>query len=190
MARALRVEVADLFPGGDDELVELADDAVVSALWIQEMFTGKFHRDRPAEQLPYEELPFDTILAEVGKRAQELKERDAPFVKAIQEWDKQHDATLMAGDLFASYERPTDAERHAARRLGVEVGYVKLASRARWHNLDFEAERDRRVGDIAALEPRSRQARRGLVTREMLAELRVLFDEIKVDPGRDGDVER
>ena len=190
MARALRVEVADLFPGGDDELVELGDDAVVSALWIQEMFTGEFYRDRPAEQLPYEELPFDTILAEVSKRAQELKERDAPFVEAIQEWDKQHDATLMTADLFASHERPTDTERHAARRLGVEVRYVKLASRARWHNLDFDDERDRRVGDVEALEPRSRQARRGLVTRELISELRAVFEELGAGQGSDGAGER
>jgi transcriptional regulator with XRE-family HTH domain len=190
MARALHVGVADLFPGGNDELVQLEDSAEVSAVWIREMLTAGIDPNCPVEQMPHERLPVDAILAEVSKRTQELNERDAPFVEAIQEWDNQHDATLTAADLFASHERPTDAERHAARRLGVEARYMKLASRARWHNLDFEDERDRRVGDIETLEPRSRQARRGLVTRELISELRAVFDEIKVSKSGDGEGER
>jgi len=91
---------------------------------------------------------------------------------------------------MASHKRPSDAERHAAQRLGVEVTHVKLASRALWDHRDFDEERDRRVGNVDELKPRSRQARRGLVTREMLGQLRVLFDEIKVGHGGDGDGER
>jgi transcriptional regulator with XRE-family HTH domain len=65
---------------------------------------------------------------------------------------------------------PSEAERHAARRLGVPVDSVQCAAFARWgHGLDRE--RDARLGDIEEMNPRSRQARRGLVTRELLAEL-------------------
>jgi len=68
---------------------------------------------------------------------------------------------------------------------------VKLASRALWDHRDFDEERDRRVGNVDELEPRSRQARRGLVTRDMLAELRVLlFNEIRAGQGQDGNGER
>jgi hypothetical protein len=46
------------------------------------------------------------------------------------------------------------------------------------------------IGDVDELEPRSRQARRGLVTREMLAELRTLFEEIKIGKEGNGAGER
>jgi hypothetical protein len=106
-------------------------------------------------------------------------------MEAINEWAGRHNVTLMAGDLFASHERPSDAERYAAQRLGVETSPLKLASRALWDHRNFDEERDRRVGDVDELEPRSRQARRGLVTREMLAELRAFFGEIKVGQDQD-----
>ena len=67
---------------------------------------------------------------------------------------------------------------------------MKLTSRALWKHLDFEQERDRRLGDIDQLPPRSRQARRGLVTREMIAELRAAFEDMGVSKGETGDGER
>jgi transcriptional regulator with XRE-family HTH domain len=186
MARALDVTIDQLVPGGDDERVELGEGAEVSPRWIREMLTGEFFRnlDRPAEEVPYEHLPVDDIMAEVRERVRAEEEREEPFVRAIADWDERHGDKLMGGDLLAMHERPSDAERHAAQRLGVEPPELKLASRALWDRRDFDDERDRRVGDVDQLEPRSRQARRGLVTREMLAELRVLFDEIKVRHGR------
>jgi hypothetical protein len=191
MARAFGITVDKLIPGGDDERVELGDDAKVSPRWIREMLRGEFFRgDRPLKELPYERFPLDDIMAEVRRRAQAEEERIAPLEAQILEWDAQHDDKLMAEDLLASHKRPSDAERHAAQRLGVEVTHVKLASRALWDHRDFDEERDRRVGNVDELEPRSRQARRGLVTREMLAEFRVLFNEIKVGRGWDGDGER
>jgi hypothetical protein len=111
-------------------------------------------------------------------------------VEAISEWAKQHDVQLTGADLMASHERPSDSERHAAQRLGVEISPLKLASRTLWDHRNFDAERDRRIGNVDELPPRSRQARRGLVTREMLADLRGLFDELKVSQDGDGDGER
>jgi transcriptional regulator with XRE-family HTH domain len=191
MARALGVTLAELIPGADDERVELGDDAEVSPRWIREMLAGRPYGERPLEALPpYERFPVDDIMAEVRRRAQAEEERIGPLEALIMEWDEQHDDILMAADLFASHKRPSDAERHAAQRLGVEVAHIRLASRARWEHRDFDDERDRRVGNVDELQPRSRQARRGLVTREMLTELRALFDEIKVGQERDGDGER
>ena len=76
------------------------------------------------------------------------------------------------------FETASDTEQHAARRLGVEIAQVKLSARVLWDHRDFDDERDSRIGDVDELEPRSRQARRGLVTREMLAELRAFLEEI------------
>jgi transcriptional regulator with XRE-family HTH domain len=189
MARALGTTLDTLIPGGNDERVELGDDAVVSPPWIRGMLSHGF-LDQPARKMPYERFPIDHIMAEVHRLAEAEEERDAPLMEAINEWAEQRDVTLMAGDLFASHKRPSDAERHAAQRLGVETSPLKLASRALWDHRNFDEERDRRVGNLDELEPRSRQARRGLVTREMLAELRVLFEEIKADQPKDGDGER
>jgi transcriptional regulator with XRE-family HTH domain len=194
MARALEVTVDQLIPGGDDERVNLTDDATVSPRWIREMLRGEFFRgDRLAKELPYERFPLDDVIAEVMRRAQTEEDRDAPLVEAIGEWDEQHDDKLMGEDLLASHKRPSDAERHAAQRLGVEVAPLKLASRALWDHRNFDEERDRRVGNVDELEPRSRQARRGLVTRQMLAELRTFFEEIRqiiAEQDRDGTNER
>jgi transcriptional regulator with XRE-family HTH domain len=66
---------------------------------------------------------------------------------------------------------PSDTDRHAARRLGLTAAEVARAARALWGR-DFAAERDARLGGVSGLPPRSLQARRGLVSREMLAELR------------------
>lgn len=189
MARALGVTLDKLLPGGDDERVELGDDAVASPRWIREMLSDGFF-DQRVEEMPYERFPLHRIWAEIHRLAEAEEERDAPLIGAISEWAEGHNVTLMGEDLLASHERPSDAERHAAQRLGVEISPLKLASRALWDHRNFDEERDRRVGNVDELEPRSRQARRGLVTREMLSELRALFDEIKADQSGDGNGER
>ena len=199
MARALDVTLDKLIPGGDEERVELGEDAVVSPQWIREMITGVFYRgDRPVGELPYEKFPLDDVMAEMRRRSRAAEERDAPFVEAVLELAEQHDIKIMARDLFAIYKRASDAERHAADRLGVPVPHLKLcarflAARGSWDYPDFDSERDRRVGNIDELEPRSRQARRGLVTREMLAELRAFLREIEqimAEQERGGTIER
>jgi hypothetical protein len=187
MARALGVTLDRLIPGGDDERVELGDDAEVSPRWIREMLSGGFY-ERLAVEMPYEHFPVHDIMAEVARRAE--AERKRAHEEQILDWAEHHGITLMAGDLFASHKRPSDSERHAAQRLGVEPSDVQLTSRALWKHLDFDEERDRRVGDIDQLPPRSRQARRGLVTRQMIAQLRVAFEEMGVGEGEAGDGER
>jgi transcriptional regulator with XRE-family HTH domain len=183
MARSLGVTVDKLLPGGDDERVELGDDAEVSPAWIRAMLASDIWH-RPREEWLYERFPIDDIIAEVNRRAD--AERERAHEEQIVEWAEQQGKTLMAADLFASHKRPSDAERHAARRLGVEPSDVKLTSRALWGHRDFDEERDRRAGDVDQLASRSRQARRGLVTRIMLAELQAVFEEIGIGQRQSG----
>lgn len=185
MARALDVALDKLIPGGDDERVQLGDDAVVSPRWIREMITGDFYKGfRPAKEVPYERFPLDDVMTEMRRRSRAAEERDAPFVEAVLELAEQDDIKIMARDLFAIYKRASGAERHAGQRLGVPVPHVKLAARflaarGSWDYPEFDDERDHRIGNIDEIEPRSRQARRGLVTRGMLAELRAFLDEVR-----------
>jgi transcriptional regulator with XRE-family HTH domain len=65
---------------------------------------------------------------------------------------------------------PTESERHAARRLGTSPAEVRRAALALWLR-SFDEERDARIGDATAMDPRSRQARRGHAAREMLSEI-------------------
>jgi transcriptional regulator with XRE-family HTH domain len=194
IARALDVSVDKLFPGRDSERVDLGDDAEVSPRWIREMLRGDFYSpDRPAKAVPHERFPLDDVIAEMRRRAQEQEKREEPFIEAVEDWDERHGGTLMGAALLAMHKRPSDGERHAAQRLGAEPWQVILASYALWDNHGFDEERDSRIGNVDELAPRSRQARRGLVAREMLAELRAFFgeiEEIMAKRERGGTIER
>lgn len=65
---------------------------------------------------------------------------------------------------------PSEAEQHAARRLGTTPAEVCRAAVALWSR-SFDEERDGRVGNVSGMEPRSKQARRGHAAREMLNEI-------------------
>jgi transcriptional regulator with XRE-family HTH domain len=64
----------------------------------------------------------------------------------------------------------TDAERHAARRLGVSAAEVRQAAGTLWGR-GFDVERDVRSEAGGGGDARSRQAKRGLAARKMLTEL-------------------
>ena len=66
--------------------------------------------------------------------------------------------------------RPTGAEGDAACKLGVRAAVVAATSRSLWDR-SLDEERDARAGDLSSLSPRSRQARRGLAARPLIAEL-------------------
>jgi len=188
MAAALQVPVDELIPGGDDERVELGHGAVVSPRWIREMLTGERWRDpdsRPLEKMPYEWFPVNATLAGALDQVRAEDKRYQELTAPILDWAEQHDVTLTEDDWRGMFDKPSDTERHAARRLKAEVPVLKLSAHVLWNHRDFDQERDRRVGDIDQLEPRSRQARRGLVTREMLAELRAFLEDAYA--GQEGD---
>src|SRR5579884_968483 len=65
-----------------------------------------------------------------------------------------------------------EAEEKAARKFGVNVETLVKAAQRRWGR-SMSAERDARVADMApeGIAPRSRQALRGQVTRQLLTEL-------------------
>jgi transcriptional regulator with XRE-family HTH domain len=71
-----------------------------------------------------------------------------------------------------------DAERKAARKLGVHPRELSVAAHGRYGR-SFTAERDARVAEQAPAdtEPRSLQALRGHVTRAMLAELGPILEK-------------
>ena len=197
MASALEVTVDQLIPGEDDERVELGDGATVSPRWIREMLTGELHRDtpRPLADMPYAQFPVHKVMAEVMHRLGAEENRAEALLAPILKWAEQHNVKLTSEDWEAIFDTPSDTERHAARRLGIEVTQLKLsarvlAARVLWGLPEFDDERDRRVGNLGELEPRSRQAHRGLVTRQMLTELWAFLDEVYARQEGDSDGER
>lgn len=89
-------------------------------------------------------------------------------IRALLSRSAPRSAALVPG---GSPAIPSDADRHAARRLGLSAAEAAGAAQAAWGR-DFAAERDARLGDVSGMPLRSLQARRGLVSRGMLAELR------------------
>jgi transcriptional regulator with XRE-family HTH domain len=189
MARALGVTLDKLIPGGDDEVVELGDGAEVSPRWIREMLAGDFF-GQLVEDAPYERFPMDDAIAEAMSRSAAENKRVWALLEPIRQWAKLHDIRVMSAVRFVIWNKASDTERHAAQRLGIEIVQLKLAAWVLWEQRSFDEERDRRVGDVDQLEPRSRQARRGLVTREMLAELRAVLEEAYAGQGEGGNGER
>ena len=182
MCAALDVTLADLIRAADEggtEPVELGDGAVLSTTvilaWLYEGFDE-------LNQLPHLDprvaarFPVQGKFDERVKQAKAEHERVTCLLWPLVEWAVQHDIRLTNGEMDTAYRSPSDAERHAARRLDVEPPQVRLASYLLWQQ-DFDQERDARIGDVGELEPRSRQARRGLVTREMLTDLEKILRE-------------
>jgi transcriptional regulator with XRE-family HTH domain len=192
MAAALNVSVHQLIPGGDDACVELGEGASVSPRWIREMLTGELYREprRPIEQVPYARFPVQDVMEQVTERLQAERERFRWRTASIREHAPFDDPFITGEDEHHAFDPPTDTDRHAAKRLGIEVPELKYTARILWEHRDFDEERDRRVANIDELPPRSRQARRGLVTRQMLAELDAFLDRVGFDRKRDADGER
>lgn len=66
--------------------------------------------------------------------------------------------------------RPTATERKAADRLGTSAQEVRAHALRLWEQ-QLDAERDSRLGETAGWTPRTLQARRGHVTRQLIGEL-------------------
>jgi len=113
-----------------------------------------------------------------------LQHRDHPAVTtdARRAWrrvwpDKPFDADLMA---LAEVDALGDTETKVAATLGVTPTMLALIARQRWGRT-LTAERDRRLtaqGRGGDADPRTVQALRGHVTRELLDELRPLVKDI------------
>lgn len=191
MCAALEVTLADLVEAADEtgtEAVELGDGAVLSTRMIRGYIWEGFEKinelpagDPQARQwFPLHDRADKTIELALGEQ-----ERLKPALDPIVAWCRRHGVELLPGEYGAAVHRtPSEADRHASRRLGTEPAVVRFAARALWRR-DFDEERDSRVGDIEQIEPRSRQARRGIATREMLAEMERMLEEARELPGAD-----
>jgi 8-oxo-dGTP diphosphatase len=161
MCAALGVGLDELLPDSD-KLIELGDGARMTSAAVRSALAGSADEDTEAS-FPGADRVIDAIARDRPERRR-VEALLAPIARYAG-WG------LTNADWETAFLTPSDAERHAARRLKVHPAQVKLAARALWRQ-DFAGERDARVGDPGQIEPRSRQARRGLVTRTMLAELR------------------
>jgi transcriptional regulator with XRE-family HTH domain len=174
MAAALEVSLEELIVG-EDELVELGDGAVMTPHAIRILL-----RDfDELLKLPIRSVYFPGYekLGELYARSKAEREGLEPLLEPLVRWSERYgQMKLTGGDWSAALGTPGDAERHAARRLGVHPAQLKLAARVLYRR-NFAEERDARIGDAGELEPRSLQARRGLVTRAMLAQLQILLGE-------------
>ena len=188
MCAALDVGLDELLPG-DEEPVELADGTVLTPRAIRAVLAGEASVTRTPPGLRPRDMRWAAYVKFERQANREFsnwmkdRERRQALVEPIIE-DANAD-WLTGADEDLMFEAPTDAERHAARRLGVEPIQIKTIALTHWRK-DFEAERDTRVGDTGELSPRSRQARRGLVTRQMLDEMRVILDRAYSGQGADG----
>jgi 8-oxo-dGTP diphosphatase len=160
MCAALGVGLDELLPDSD-KLIELGDGARMTSAAVRSVLAGSAGEDTEAS-FPGADSVIDAI-ARARPESRRVEALLAPITRYAG-W------RLPDADLQAAFLTPSDTERHAARRLEVHPAQVKLAARALWRR-DFADERDSRVGDAEQIEPRSRQARRGLVTRTMLGEL-------------------
>jgi transcriptional regulator with XRE-family HTH domain len=173
MAAALDVSLEELIPG-DDEQVELGDGATMTPRAIRALLRdfdefGKV----PVDDIYF---PGDARLAELYTRSKAEEALIRPRLEPIVAWAKRRGVKLTAGDWQEAFGPVADPERHAARRLGVLPAEVKFAAWVLWHQ-DFAEQRDARIEDANEIEPRSLQARRGIVTRAMLRELRTFLTE-------------
>lgn len=87
-------------------------------------------------------------------------------------------ATTLADSAWWEDAATDEAERKAARKLGVDPLEVVVASASRWGR-SLTAERDRRVAGLVdeSTAPRTIQSVRGHVTRALLAELSTILTE-------------
>lgn len=175
MCAALDCTLDQLLPDTPDP-IELGDGAVMSPAAVRSLLC----RDLGVEAAGEMHFPGDSEAEAMLVRAVAEVREDEALLAPI----RRHSPDLDDADVAAALELPDDTERHAARRLAVRPAQVKLAARHLWRK-SFADERDSRVGDLSQLEPRSRQARRGLVTREMLGAMRDYLDSVPGERGAD-----
>ena len=162
---ALDCTLEELLPDAEEQ-IRLGDGAVMPASAVRSLLCRGLAKGSGIDAPMY--FPGDVEAAEMLARADAEGRKIRPLLVPI----RRYSPDLGAEDINeALWVLPNDAERHAARRLGVHPAQVKLAARALWHR-NFTEERDARIGDASEFEPRSLQAHRGLVARAMLADLR------------------
>jgi hypothetical protein len=163
---AAPIELWDLLP--ENGSVSLSRETRVTSSALQLMMRGKSHEitegvDAPALRDDGGKLA--RALAAQGDRAvQKLK-------LAHQIWPQAKSRDVIAAERAAHGE----AERNVAKKLGGQPFEVAIAALAQW-GCSLSEERDRRVSARAnTIIPRSVQAFRGHITRELAAQVEVLL---------------
>lgn len=174
MAAALGVSVIELIPSELEE-VDLGDGAMMRPRAIRALLRDfDEYDDLPSDDTYF---PWAAELLDMVERSKAERQRVEPLLEPIRKGAERRGINLTGADWRAAFGAPSDADRHATRRLGMPYpAQIRLAARVLWQK-DLEEERDARVGDTGDLSPRGRQARRGLVTRAMLTEMRTFLDE-------------
>lgn len=158
LALAYETTPAELIGGDDADLVELTPDARVKVGALKALLSGN------PEALAHEGV-------DVPARHGAPPRRSGRFPDVLGQAGRfgMGDRSLL--DRVAL--EVGDAERHAARKLGVTPQQVNEAAVRRWGR-SLAGERDRRLSEQAAdVDPRRAQAIRGHITRELMTELQV-----------------
>jgi len=107
---------------------------------------------------------------ESGAAVVELAPGVALSAQAVREYLRPGADSRPAGPQCTADAVPTDAESRAAKQLGTSPAEIRHAALTLWSRA-FDEERDSRIAGVAVMGQRSRQARRGLAARQMLAEV-------------------
>jgi hypothetical protein len=160
LALAYETSLANLIAGDEDELVELTPQARLSVGALRAVLSG--------DQTALQSLSTEAVDIPV-RRGGSATPRSGRFPDVLAEAQR-----FGIGDwslLEHAFDEVNDAERHAARKLGTTPERLKVVATRRWGRTLAE-ERDHRLSEQArSASPRSRQALRGHITRDLLAEL-------------------
>jgi transcriptional regulator with XRE-family HTH domain len=167
LAWALGVERYRLVAGEDDQWVTLSPRARWRIAAVRSAYAGANPGDMPAGDFE------DPVKRSARRAAGAILGRAEQRAAASKLWPR---ATVA--QLNEVVEAVGDAERKAARHLGVDPVTVSAAAHRKWGR-SFTAERDTRAADLVeeGAGRRALQALRGHVTRQLLAELAPILEE-------------
>jgi hypothetical protein len=154
-------------------LIEAAGLCAVFKVPFAELLAGDGLVELPgaSSDMP---VPFVTLAS-----VRDALAEGAPLVGAMGQQPLQplddEGVEALYGEHGVIFTATPDEDRKAAARLGVDAYTVRAAAERLWGR-SLAQERDVRIGDLAGLPKRSAQAKRGNVTRGLLAELRAFLD--------------
>jgi transcriptional regulator with XRE-family HTH domain len=160
---AFGVALADLIPETGDR-IELAGGVMMSPRAVRALLSDWAAFD----QVPPGDVEFPAFQTKKQEEAYNAEYRRV--LELVRPISNRYPQAKVGPFNWTGFGPSTDMERHAARRLNVDPAQVKLAASILWDH-GLEVERDARIGDVEALNPRSLQGRRGHVTRALLGEL-------------------
>lgn len=166
---ALGVEMADLLAG--EGSVALTQHARMDAGALRRAFTGGAHTIKVRE--------VDTTATSRNAVAATFREATDEINLHIALLGPETDLKVLDATVEAA---AGEAERKAAKKLGASTVTVSAASFALWGR-SLTDERDGRM--TASLDARSRQAKRGHVTRVLLGELQARIEQVGGADGQD-----